>query len=311
MASSSSLAAELDLIAAPFTPFRADGALNLAPIEAYAEKLDSQGVTGVFVCGTTGEGMSLTLQERRKSAEAWKSAVNGRMRLIVHVGHTCTQEAQALAKHAQEIGADGIAAIGPIFFTPSSPKALVALNKEIAQAAPETPFYSYHMPSMSRSQFPVSSWFAAMAEAIPTFRGVKFTHDDIEDFKRCLALAGDRYELLFGRDELLYNALDSGARGAVGSTYNFAAPLYRKIARAYRAGDPGAQRLQALCSEAIGCMVRFGGLPAIKATLGLSGVDCGPLRLPLEPLTRKNITALGAELNELGFFDAIASAALT
>ncbi|AHF91126.1 dihydrodipicolinate synthetase [Opitutaceae bacterium TAV5] len=309
----------MNLIAAPFTPLAPDGSLNLSVIAPYAARLRKDGVAGVFICGTTGEGLSLTNAERKQVAEAWRAAIAGdtqtgkKLTLIVHVGHTSIADARDLAAHAEKIGADGIAAIGPVYFAPSSDAALIETNRRIAAAAPATPFYYYHMPSMSRASAPVSRWIAQMAAAVPTFRGVKFTYEDLDDYASALAWArartketGNEHEVFFGRDEKLLAALKLGATGAVGSTYNFAAPLYLAIARAHAAGDLAeAERLQAFCTQAIDIIVRHGGLPAIKATLALAGIDCGPMRVPLAMPDKPAVAALEKELGEIGYFEAI------
>jgi len=105
------------LIAAPFTPFKPNGRLNLDLIPRLAGLLVAQGVRGAFVCGTTGEGSSMTLEERMQVAEAWKRAAPAGLAVIVHVGHNCVDDSRALAAHAEEIGADAIGA-GAAFLLP-------------------------------------------------------------------------------------------------------------------------------------------------------------------------------------------------
>src|SRR4051794_19080393 len=106
------------LIAATFTPLHADYTLNVDVIEPYARFLEQQGVRGVFACGTTGEYSSLTLDERMQVATAWRSALGSDLRLVVHVADNCLSDAQQLARHAQQIGADAIAAAPPSYFKP-------------------------------------------------------------------------------------------------------------------------------------------------------------------------------------------------
>lgn len=296
----------LQLIAAPFTPFGPDGALDLSVIPAYVDKLCRDGVAGVFVCGTTGEGLSLSEDERKALAQEWRTRTAGRLRLIVHAGHTCLENAMELSRHAQTVGADGVASIGPVFFAPSSPQSLAELYAQIAASAPDIPFYYYHMPSMSRVTLNGSECFSEMAARIPNFGGIKFTHEDIPDFQRCLRLAAGTREVFFGRDEILLQGLVSGARSAVGSTYNFAAPLYAGIHEALNEGRlEDAASLQALCVDAIRVMVRFNGLSGIRATLALCGIDCGSPRGPLESLSLSQIKELESALEEIGYLGRI------
>ena len=139
------------LIAAPYTPFGPDGGLALQAIPRQAELLAHNGVNGAFVCGTTGEGYSLTVDERKQVAGAWRKAAPPGLKLVVHVGHLSLADSCTLARHAQEIGADAIATIAPNFFKPAGAPELVAWCRQIAAAAPALPFYYYHMPGMTRA----------------------------------------------------------------------------------------------------------------------------------------------------------------
>jgi N-acetylneuraminate lyase len=296
----------LRLIAAPFTPFGNDGSLALDKIENYCELLHNNFVAGVFICGTTGEGMSLTIEERKSVAEAWHEAAVGKLDLIVHVGHTSLEESCRLARHAEEIGAKGIATIGPVFYPPASPDAWVEYCRRIASMAPNTDFYYYHMPSMSKIGLNASDLLPSMQESIPNFKGIKFTHEDLADYKKCLSLSESGCEIFFGRDELLLEGLKLGASSAVGSTYNFAAPIYLNLARLYQAGKiADATACQNICIRAIESMIRHGGLAGIRATLELCGLDCGPMRLPLVAISRKQLQSLNKELQAMGYFDLI------
>lgn len=291
------------LIAAPFTPFCADGTFDSGAIGPYARHLARSGVVGAFICGTTGEGASLTLDERRRVAEAWVASAPAGLRVIVHVGHTCLEESRALAAHAEAVGAGGVACLAPYFFKPAGAAGMADWCAAVAAAAPKTPFYYYHIPSMTGVNFPVADFLALAAPRIPNLAGVKFTFEDLEDFARCLRFEGGRYDLLFGRDELLLSALRLGARGAVGSTYNFAAPLYRQLIAAHDAGDASrAEALQARAVTMIQTCIQAGGHPiaAFKTLMDRVAVPCGPTRLPLVRPTEAQTAALHAALAQLG-----------
>jgi len=292
------------LVAATFTPFLPDGELNLAVIPRMADLLARNGVSGAFVCGTTGEGFSLSNDERVRMAEAWRAAAPSGLKLIVHVGHLSLPESCGLARHAQEIGADAIASIAPCFFKPAGPQELVAWCRRVAAAAPALPFYYYHMPAMTGIDISASEFLTHADGHIPSLAGVKFTHEDLDDYESARKFAGGRYDILFGRDEILLSGLRLGATGAVGSTYNFAAPLYSRILRAMQANDlTSAGHDQASSQAFIDVMSSFGGLSAGKAMMKLIGVDCGPVRLPLRSLDPAHEAALRERLKNLGFFD--------
>lgn len=287
------------LIAAPFTPFSADGGFDPEKIAPYANQLSSDGVAGVFICGTTGEGFSLSVEERMRVAEAWATVLPSGMRLIVHVGHNSLNESRRLAAHAAANGAHAIATMPPFFFKPSGVQEVVRWCEEVAAAAPEIPFYFYHIPSMCGVHLKMAEFVPAAARAIPSFAGIKFTFEDLADFQECLEWAGDRYDLFFGRDEILLSALRVGATAAVGSTYNFAAPLYLELIRAFNEGDNArAEALQAEAVRMINIGVRgpWHPLAAFKWLMSKTGVDCGPTRLPITPLTAEHAETLEGEL---------------
>ena len=292
------------LIAAPYTPFRGDGSLAMETIPQQARLLARNGVAGAFVCGTTGEGSSLTSDERRRVVEAWVSARPASVALIVHVGHLSLADACAFAQHAQEVGADAIASIAPSFFKPAGTAELVAWCARVAAAAPRLPFYYYHMPAMTGVTISARDFLQAADGQIPNLAGVKFTHENLMDFGQSSELEARRYTMLFGRDEILLSGLALGARGAVGSTYNFAAPLYHRIIAAFNRGDmDAARRDQSRAMAFIDVLGRHGGLAAGKSAMKLIGVDCGPVRLPLRALSSEGENRLRSDLEQIGFFE--------
>lgn len=290
------------LTAAPFTPFHADGSLHAAVIPRYARFLRDNGVAAAFVCGTTGEGPSLTIGERLEVAAAWTEA--RALPVVVHVGHTSQAEAVRLAAHAREIGAAAISALAPYFFKPATARELAAWCAPVAAAAAPLPFYFYHIPSFTGVSFPVAEFLAEAAPLIPTLAGVKFTFEDLADYRRCLEADQGRFDVLFGRDELLLDALKLGARGAVGSTYNYAAPLYLRLIEAWRGGDEATARsLQEKAVRMIDLCAGTGvtHLAATKTLMADLGLDCGPVRPPLRNPDAPTIAALRGKLDGIGF----------
>lgn len=294
------------LVAAPFTAFDTKGQLDLTRIEAQAADLIRQGVAGAFIGGTTGEGASLSTEERLALTERWMQVAGRDLAIIVHVGHNSLVDARALAAHAQQAGARAFAALAPNFFRPGHPEDLVRWCARIAEAAPQLPFYYYHIPAMTGVSFPMADWLETAGDRIENLAGIKFTCENLMDYQQALAYAGGRFDLLFGRDEMLLSALAVGACGAVGSTYNYAAPLYLQMIDCFHRGDlVGARSFQHRASEVIRLMIRHGGLPAGKAIMALIGVACGPVRLPLRDLEPAQRERLRDALDAIGFFDAL------
>ncbi|CAN5439292.1 N-acetylneuraminate lyase [soil metagenome] len=293
------------LIAAPFTPFLEDGSLNLEIIPAYARFLKSRGVNTVFICGTTGEGASLSVEERQQVASAWKKAAADDLSVIVHVGHTSLGDARVLAYHASEIGATAIAALAPYFFKPPDAEGLVNWCSSLAEAAPKLPFYYYNIPSLTGVAIPGAEFLAAAGSRIPSLVGIKYTHEDLADYEACVRLAEGRFDMLFGRDELLIEGWARGARGAVGSTYNYASPLYLRLIEAVEAGQPDQARSlqnQAIAMIAACNSIGVTHLAGSKTVMGMLGVDCGPVRQPLTQPTSEQVADLRTKLEVISFF---------
>jgi N-acetylneuraminate lyase len=293
---------KLNLIAAPFTPMRGDRSVNLDMIPRQARSLVANGVDGAFICGTTGEGFSLTTEERMQVAEGWVNSFPKTGRIVVHVGHNSMGDSRSLAAHAQKIGATAFATIGPNFFRPTNIDQLVSYCAEVASAAPQLPFYFYHMPAMTGINLAMIDFLKAASRRIPNLAGIKFTHENLMDYGQCVAFEGGRFDVMFGRDEILVSALALGAMGAVGSTYNYMAPVYKAVLEAFERGDiVEARKHQLKAIEIIEVMARHGGLPAGKAMMKMVGIDCGPSRSPLRTLTVSEVSALEADLEKVGF----------
>lgn len=292
------------LIAASFTPMFENGEINVNEIEKYAEYLINAGVDGVFVNGTTGEGASLTTEERKTILEYWVKAVKGRIRVIAHVGGFCLPQSIELASHAQSAGADAIASIAPSFFKPSSVASLIAFFKPIAAAASKIPFYYYNMPAMTGVDLSVEQFLIDAKKEIPTLAGVKFTHNNLMEMGACISLNNGEFEVLHGYDEILIAGLSMGAEAGVGSTYNYFAPVYRKIMDAMKVNDvQTARKYQMESIEMVKVIIKYGGgVRGGKAIMNLLGINCGPCRLPITPLSSDEYNALKNDLNAINFF---------
>lgn len=294
------------LIAATFATFHADGSLNLGGIPPLVEKLIEDGLKGVFICGTNGEGPNLTVEERMAVAEAYVATAKGRLLVFVHVGHTSIAECRKLAAHAEKIGADAISAVAAFYFKPINVANLVDSMVQIAAAAPKTPFYYYHIPALTGVGMDMVEFLRIGEEKIPNLAGIKYTAATIHEYQACLNFKGGKFDVLFGYDELLLPALAVGAKGAVGSTYNFAAPLYLRVMELFEAGHlHEAQQLQLLLVSMIREMVKFSPIPAQKAIMEMIGMDLGPSRLPLMSLSQQDKKLLQTRLEAIGFFDAL------
>lgn len=291
------------LIAATFTPMDGAGQVNLEPIPSMVERLLHQGIQGFYVCGSTGEGPSLSNDERKQVAAAFVEATQGRVPVVVQVGHNCLEDARHLAAHAEAIGADAISAVAPSYFLPENLSTLLDIFSRITDAVPSMPFYYYHIPQLSRLTLNPLAFLEAAATRLPSMVGIKFSSRDIEVMQQCRAFENGRYNVLFGVDEMLLSGLAAGCDGAVGSTYNFLAPWYHEVMASLEKGDlPRAQEAQRKVVELVTTIVRYHGISGLKTAMSWTGIPCGSTRLPLTPLSPEEQTRLRTELEALGFF---------
>ena len=295
------------LVAAAYAPLHRDGTVNTAVVEKMANLLSEWGCAGAFVNGTTGESLSLTVEERKTIAARWCEVTKGTdLKAIVHVGHNSITAAAELAGHAAACGADAIGMMPPCYLKPGTVEDLTACCKKVAEQAPEIPFYYYHIPDLTGVNLSMIQFLEYASAEIPSLAGIKYTHSDLAEYLQCLNFRNQSFDLFFGRDEALLAALALGAKNAVGSTYNFAAPVYNRIISDFKKGDfTSAREEQLFITSLVDLLKSYSFLPASKALMGMIGQEMGPVRLPLHELSDSQKSKLKSQLETLGFFERI------
>ncbi|EMI42976.1 dihydrodipicolinate synthase family protein [Rhodopirellula sp. SWK7] len=281
-----------------------DGSLRLDGIDEIVAHLIEHDITGMYVLGSTGEGASLTFEERCLVAERFVASANGRIPVIIQCGSESLRQSNQLAAHAQTIGADAVSAVSPVYFKPDCIQTLVASMKEIASGAPDLPFYYYHIPAATGVHLSMVDFLKYGGDQIANLRGIKFTSPNVHELQTCIDYSQDRFEILWGQDESLYCGLIAGVQAAVGSTYNFAPVIYQQLMRAFSNGDLDSVRhLQSRSQAIVNAFVPYGPRAAQKAMMSMIGIDCGPSRLPIASLTPNRYEELRQDLHAIGFFD--------
>ena len=294
------------LIDAPFTPFKENGDVNLEPIPAYAKMLAKNGLKGVFINGSSGEGYMLTSEERMQIAEAWMKAAPEGFKVIVHVGSCCVRESRRLAEHAQKIGAWGIGAMAPPFPKVGRIEELVKYCEEIACGAPDLPFYFYHIPAFNGAFLPMVELLKAVDGRIPNFAGIKYTFESIYEYNQCRLYGDGKFDMLHGQDETILPSLAmGGARGGIGGTTNYNGRCLVGIIEAWKNGDlEKARKLQNYAQAVINVIVHFrGNIVGGKRIMKLMGLDLGPNRTPFQNVTSEEEKRLKAELDAIDFWN--------
>lgn len=294
------------LVAAALTPLNSDTSVHLDAIGPSIEHLIQEGVCGVYVCGSTGEGVSLTTSERMAVAEEIVRAVDGRIYVFIQVGHNSLLEARALAQHAAEIGADAVSATCPSYFRVDSVELLIQCMSEVASAAPDLPFFYYHIPSLTGNQLSMPRFLSEAGPRIPNLSGLKYTTPELHIFEQCMEVDPARFQIFWGTDEMLLPALSIGAEAAIGSTYNIAAPLYLRLIQAFEDGKIGAAReIQSRAIKMVDILLSYPFHSALKHVMHLrnSSLNLGPCRLPVRNLTGEQASELEEKLSAIGFMD--------
>lgn len=293
------------LINAPFTPMQANGDINTAVIPAYAQMLVKNGLKGVFINGSSGEGYMLTPEERMELAEAWIKAVPEGFKVIVHVGSCCLRESERLAAHAEAIGAWGIGAMAPPFPKIGRIEELVKYCETIAAAAPSLPFYYYHIPAFNGAFLPMLDLLKAADGRIPNFAGIKYTFESLYEYNQCRLYKDGKYDMLHGQDETILPSLaQGGAQGGIGGTTNYNGRELVGIIQAWENGDlETAREKQNFSQDVINVICRHGGnIVGGKRIMKLIGLDLGPNRTPFRVVTDEEEQEIREELEAINFF---------
>lgn len=295
----------IGLIDAPFTPFYANGDVNLEPIRAYATMLQKNGLKGVFINGSSGEGYMLTTEERMLLAEEWVKVAPEGFKVIVHVGSCCLRESKKLAEHAQQIGAWGIGSMAPPFPKINRIEELVKYCEEIAGSAPQLPFYYYHIPAFNGAFLPMLELLKAVDGRIENFAGIKYTFESLYEYNQCRLYKDGKYDMLHGQDETILPSLaQGGAQGGIGGTTNYNGRELTGIIEAWKNGDiETAREKQNFSQEVINVICHFrGNIVGGKRIMKLMGFDLGPNRTPFRNMTDEEEMQMKKELEAIDFF---------
>ena len=289
-----------NLIAAVYAPMHDDKSLNLNIIPEYAKFLKGNNIAGAFVNGSTGDFASLTIEERKLIIDAWAQNKSDDFVLINHVGHTSLKGAMELTKHAAD-KVDVISALAPYYFKVPNLESLVDYCSKIAACAPDLPFYYYHIPDLSGADFSMLEFLILANDQIPNLKGIKFTKNNLIDYRYCQSFDGGSKNILFGVDEIFLTSLPLGAKGWVGSTYNHLAPLYYAIKRAFENNDmKTAATLQTKAMIFVDTLNKRGGFNgAGKSFMKILGIDCGPSRFPHKTFPMEELIEIKGILEEL------------
>ena len=263
------------------TPFDKAGRLNGTVVKEIVDWHLETGVDGFYICGGTGEGLLLSPQERKLMLEATVRAASGRGKIIAHVATLDTATTIDLAKHAEANGAAALSVLPPIYYQVDS-LGLMEHYRLIATAT-RLPLFVYHIPAATGKSMSVDEMRSLLE--IPNIRGLKFSDYDHFTMHR-IRLLRDDLVVYSGNDDVFLSALNLGANGGIGLTYNFMPKVFVEIYQAFLADDiRRARELQWKACEMIDTLMQVYTMGVAKAALQHLGFQVGEPRRPLRPLT--------------------------
>ncbi|CAO1332995.1 unnamed protein product [Diamesa hyperborea] len=272
------------LMAPVFTPFLDDSSINYEIIEEYARMLKDKGISAFLVNGTSGEGMSLSVDERKKVTEKWMEVCKKfDILVMVQISGCPFFDVVELAKHAASLNVDGILCLPELYFKPKTVSQLVEYMKDISKYCDKIPLYYYHIPQFTQVELNMALFMEIAKKEISNFCGIKFTSGDLEKGLPCL----EHGQVFLGSDTILCGAIALGFESAIMTTLNINPDISIKIVELMKAGNnEEARKHQIKLNNLVKSYLEkknFDWVPAMKLAFNTSyeGISLGNCRKPL------------------------------
>ncbi len=283
------------IFSALILPCKEDESVNYSAIADLVEMQIGDGVEGFYCCGSSGEGLLMTLDERKKFLEAVISASGGRVPVIAHVGTIRTKDVIDLAQHAKSAGSCAISMIPPYYYN-FSMEELFCYYEDVINAVPDIPVILYNIPQFTRIEFSKDN--AKRLLDNPRIIGIKHTSMNLYSLERMISSYPDKI-FINGFDEQYRAALAMGAKATISTTANLFAPLFKGIRDAYLAKkNDEALALQKKLNHRVEVLVKVGIFSGTKYGCTLRGVDSGLCRAPFKALCDEEKKAVENLLKE-------------
>jgi len=277
------------------TPFDEDDNINEDSLRRLIKYNLDDGVSGFYVCGSTGEWPLLTIDERKRVLEIVKDEVGSKASIIVNIGCISTKFSIDLARHSEEVGVSAISSFPPIYYK-FTKEEIKRYYFDIAEST-SVPLIIYYIPSFTNIEMSLDYLLELLSHK--NIIGVKFTSMDLFMLERIKTLSG---KIVFnGFDEVFLAGLSLGADGMIGSTGNFVPDIIVSIYNSFRSGDlKSAYSYQQKLNRIIKDILGFGVIPGIKEILNMAGFECGKPRRPFKALDEDDRVRLSSLIKEWG-----------
>lgn len=285
---------------AMITPMDKNGRVDLVGVEKLTEMLIRKGANCLYPCGTTGEMLKLTTEERKQIAETVVKTAAGRVTVFIHTGAESPEKTLELSLHAHAIGADGVGIVSPQFFG-CSDRMMVAYYAGICEKLPKDfPVYLYNIPQCAANDISVAA-AKELFDTYPNVVGMKYSFLDMVRTTGYLDISPE-FSVLHGSDRHLSSMLAMGCDGTVSGVSSACPEPFVNVWNAWQAGDLEKVRYWQKAGREICDILRSGADMALfKAALKIRGLDAGHMRSPQLDLTAAEFDKLKAAL--VDFYD--------
>jgi N-acetylneuraminate lyase len=278
------------------TPFTKDNKINTSVINDLVDHFLDKNVDGFYVCGSTGQGLFQSVQERKLVTETVVERVNKRVPVVVHIGSSVIGDAIELAVHAQDIGASGISSVIPAYYNDLEP--IFQYYKHIAENASKISLWPYFWSDTKQNRLTLIKDLMR----VPTIKALKYTGPDMYEMSQIIDLCDENWTVFSGMDEQCVLAAMFGAHGCIGTTVNLFPIAYQKIRNGVAAGNyQQAVDLQKRLNRVITIMYQYNFRGSLAEMLRKMGFECGEPRLPHHPIHPEQQQALWNDLDKAGY----------
>ncbi len=288
------------VVTAMVTPFNEDETVRVEAIKQHVDFLIEKGINCLYPLGTTGEMMLMNNEERKLVAETVVNQCNHRIPVFIHVGAMKTKDACELARHACEIGADGIGAVSPAFYG-ATDVSIYEYYAAIAKSVPEDfPIYLYNIPQCSSNDLPVAV-ADKLAREFKNIIGIKYSFADMCRTLEYQKVNDGNFSVLHGCDKLINALMAMGCDGVVSGVSSVYPEIFVATYQACMRGDwDEARKQQRLANEVCDILKGGASMGHFKEAMKLRGIDAGYVRGPLHNLTQEEILEMKKQLAAIG-----------
>jgi 4-hydroxy-tetrahydrodipicolinate synthase len=286
------------IVVAHTTPFNEDESIDYESLRKYVNFIKEKGVHGIFVCGTTGEGLILSLEERKKILETIIQENKGKLTVIAHCGTINLKDTMELIDHARRIGADGVGIVAPFYYSYTE-KEIYNYYAEIAREFKDVPIYLYNIPSLAKNELSVSL-VSKLSYDFENIVGIKDSSGNFSTILGYIYNTRKDFAVITGYDRAFFPVLMMGGKGTVTGPGGVFPEIFVKIYDAFKTKDyETCLKLQEKQTKLSLALYDGASIPVLKKALEFRGIGKGYMRKPFIHLDGEESKELRNKLEKI------------